>query len=132
MFSKISEIPTFVNTNSSGTVIMVDEAMLGFRIKRNFLVKGKKGALRGKHAHKLLSQVVVCISGKCRLFLTDGIDEKDLILSSDSKAILIPPMIWAEQTYLQADTIISVFCDRHYEENDYIHNFDEYLLLNRN
>lgn len=111
---------------------MVDEAMLGFRIKRNFLVRGKKGALRGKHAHKLLSQVVVCISGKCRLFLTDGINKKDLILSSGSKAVLIPPMIWAEQRYLQADTILSVFCDRQYEESDYIHNFDEYLLLNRN
>ena len=110
---------------------MVDEAMLGFRMKRNFLVKGKKGALRGKHAHKLLSQVVICISGKCELFLTDGIDEKHLILSNWSKAILIPPMIWAEQKYLQDDTVISVFCDRYYEENDYIHNFDEYLLLNR-
>ena len=43
MFSKISEIPTFLDTNSTGTMIMVDEAMLGFRMKRNFLVKGKKG-----------------------------------------------------------------------------------------
>jgi dTDP-4-dehydrorhamnose 3,5-epimerase-like enzyme len=132
MFSKILEIPTFLDTNSSGTMIMIDEVMLGFSMKRNFLVKGKKGALRGRHAHKLLSQVIVCISGKCKLFLTDGIEKKHLILSSKSKAVLIPPMIWAEQTYLQDDTIISVFCDRYYEENDYIHNFNEYLSLNRN
>jgi len=40
---------------------------------------------------------------------------------------LIPPTIWAEQTYLQENTIVLVLCDQFYDEADYIRDYDAFL-----
>ena len=132
MFHKIRELNWFYDQNSTGKLVALDDKILGFEIKRCFSVNGKKGSSRGKHAHKKLTQVITCLNGKCHLFLTDGEKKLNLTMTSDTKPILIPPMIWGEQTYLEDDTIISVFCDRYYEEDDYIHNFSEFCILKEN
>ena len=41
-------------------------------------------------------------------------------------ALMIPPGIWAKQEYLTNDALLIVVCDRDYEAEDYIRDFDEY------
>ena len=43
---------------------------------------------------------------------------------------MLPPMIWAEQVYKLDKSILTVLCDRIYEEEDYIRNYNKYLTVN--
>ncbi|EMJ92094.1 WxcM-like domain protein [Leptospira alstonii serovar Sichuan str. 79601] len=41
--------------------------------------------------------------------------------------LLIPPGIWSTQQYLDLGSVLLVLCDRGYEDEDYIRNYDEFL-----
>ena len=40
--------------------------------------------------------------------------------------LLVPPGIWAEQKYLQHNSSMTVVCDRFYESEDYISDYDKF------
>ena len=42
-----------------------------FKVKRIFLIYGNKNFIRGKHAHKKCSQLLVPVSGKIEVSLED-------------------------------------------------------------
>lgn len=99
-----------------------------FNIARIFAITGvEHGNVRGGHAHKKLSQMLICISGMVEVTVDDGKERNAITLDHPTKALLVPPGIWAEQTYSSSDTILLVLCDRVYEEEDYIRNYQEFV-----
>ena len=38
-------------------------------------------------------------------------------------------MIWDEQTYKSEDSVLLVLANTHYDINDYIEDYDEFILL---
>lgn len=100
-----------------------------FPISRVFFVQGDKGVVRGKHAHKLCSQFLVCPLGEIRVICTDGSKEKEFLLNRPNLGLLIPPGTWAEQHYLSENALLMVLCDRNYETEDYIRSYSEFLKL---
>ena len=42
-------------------------------------------------------------------------------------ALLIPPGIWAQQTYTVENSILTVLCDRIYEAEDYIREYNIFI-----
>ena len=100
-------------------------------IQRVFVVAGKQAATRGKHAHKKLTQILVCLHGVCKVTCDDGSKKKEIVLDKSDIALEIPPGIWAEQYYAEPDTILMVVCDNTYEESDYIRNYDEFLAYKK-
>ena len=53
----------------------------------------------------------------------------EYVLSESDKCLHIPPMIWCSQKYYSKNTVLLVFCDRPYEKNDYIHDYDQYKKI---
>ncbi len=51
----------------------------------------------------------------------------DYILDVSNQGLLIPPGIWASQTYIDNNSSLLVLCDQPFSEADYIRNYDEYL-----
>lgn len=100
-------------------------------IQRVFVVTGKQAVTRGKHAHKKLTQILVCLHGVCRVTCDDGTTRQDVMLDRPDLALEIPPGIWAEQYYTEPDTILMVLCDLLYEESDYIRNYDDFLAYRK-
>ncbi|OFZ82146.1 MAG: hypothetical protein A2583_07475 [Bdellovibrionales bacterium RIFOXYD1_FULL_53_11] len=89
------------------------------------------GDMRGHHAHKQCSQTLVCLSGKSRIIVDDGIGRREFVLQKKSEGLYIPPGLWAEQHYLEAGTSLLVFCDRPYEPDDYIREYDRFVSWKR-
>ena len=101
---------------------------LPFTVKRVFsVVNAKGGTKRGQHAHKKCNQLICCVLGEVNLIYDDGKHQIEISLSPRSKAILVPFGVWAEQDYLKDNSVIIVFCDQSYDEQDYIRDYDEYL-----
>lgn len=100
-------------------------------IRRVFVVSGYAGAVRGKHAHRDLTQILVCVSGMCRVVCDDGQSKREVLLDRPDVALRIPNHIWAEQYYLHENTVVMVLCDFPYDENDYIRNYDDFLAFRK-
>lgn len=97
-----------------------------FQIARVFTVAAVDGAIRGRHAHRQCSQLLVCLSGEIEAIADDGERRRVEYLSGPEEGLLLPPMIWGEQRYLGADALLLVLCDRGYEEADYLRDYDAF------
>ena len=109
-------------------VVMEGLIHVPFSIKRVFVVRGFEGAVRGQHAHKTCSQFLTCPYGSVEVLCNDASDELLITLDRPEVGLLIPPSIWAKQTYLKDNSVLTVLCDKPYDAKDYIRNFDEYKL----
>ena len=103
-----------------------------FKIRRVYsLLQTRSGVSRGYHAHRKLKQVIVALSGKCRITLDNGIHREDAILSSPSRGLLIEGLIWREIHDFSLDCVLIVFASELFEEEDYIRDYDSFLRLVR-
>jgi len=98
-----------------------------FPIKRVFTVLASAGALRGQHAHRTCSQFLIAPTGHVAVTVTDGRRSQDYQLNSPDLGLLVPPMVWASESFASDTSSLLVLCDREYDENDYIREWDEYL-----
>ena len=97
-----------------------------FAIARVFVVRGAAKSSRGQHAHKDCTQFLTCPHGVVEVLCDDGSEVTSFILDRPEIGLLIPPSIWAQQSYLEDKSVLTVLCDRPYEPNDYIRNYEEY------
>lgn len=114
-----------------GSLIAIEgERNIPFTIKRVYYIYGtSSGVARGFHAHYHLQQVVVCVSGKCRMILDDGKSREDVWLDSRDKGLLISDMTWREMHDFSEDCVLLVLASEHYDEADYIRDYS--LFLNK-
>jgi hypothetical protein len=83
--------------------------------------------LRGEHAHKLCQQFLICLNGSCRILLDNGNQRCEVILDRPDIGVFMPEMIWGTQYCYSHDAVLLVFASRHYEPEDYIRTYDEFL-----
>lgn len=126
----IRTLPKFLD--EQGFLVSYD-ATTDFQItlRRVFVVSAHDGALRGKHAHKALTQVLVCLRGACRVTCDDGEARREVSLDRPEVALTIPPGIWAEQHYVSPDSLLMVLCDLPFDESDYIRDYGEFIAFRR-
>lgn len=106
---------------------------LPFSPKRYFLVYDVPSKdVRGEHAHKDLSQFLICIKGSCVVMLDDGQKREEYILQNPSQGLLIPPMVWGVQYKYSSDAVLLVLASDIYQECDYIRDYKEFLGIVEN
>ena len=97
-----------------------------FDIRRVFTVSARAGDVRGDHAHKRCTQLLVCVSGKIRVTCDDGSVVTEHHLDNMGLGLLIPPGIWAKEDYMVDGAVLMVLCDRGYEAEDYIRDYHDF------
>jgi len=107
---------------------------LPFEIKRVYFINKLENneALRGKHAHKKLNQVIFCINGSFDLELDDGTVKQNFVMCEPNKGIILGPELWHEMKNFSKDCVILVFADDYYNESDYIRNYDDFIKYLKN
>jgi len=118
-------IPYHVAVNGE-LIVMEGQNHVPFTITRVFVVQGLSGVIRGQHAHKACTQFMICPLGSVEVHCDDGCKTATHILDQPHIGLLVPPSIWAQQTYLAPHSVLTVLCDRPYEPEDYIRNYDEF------
>lgn len=114
--------------NELGILTIVEEVDIQPVImKRVFAVSGvPAGGVRGRHAHKELNQVLVCLNGKVIIMVEDGNRQRSFNLTPGAGGLLVPAGVWSQQTYESSDSVLMVCCDKPYEEDDYLRNYEDY------
>lgn len=85
------------------------------------------GESRGGHAHRTLSQLLVCVMGACEVTIDDGQARKTVRLDRAYRGLLIKPMIWRELDNFSSGAICLALASETYDERDYIRGYDEFL-----
>ena len=124
---KLIELPYHKENN--GDLVVVEGEIIPFSIKRVFNVRQQKGDIRGKHAHLHCSQLLICTNGAVEVKCDDSRTTEIYVLDKPNFGLFIPPGIWADQKYIENNTILTVLCDRPFEEADYLRNYDDFKLF---
>ena len=104
-----------------------------FEIKRiYYLTDLKQSHPRGFHAHKNLKQLAVCLKGSCRFVLDDGVHREEFHLASPKQGLFIDDMYWREMDAFSSDCVILVLASEHYDESDYIRDYDDFKRRAKN
>ena len=117
-----------VKGDKSGSLVPLEsQKNIPFAIKRVFYIYGVgKDEQRGSHTQKTLQEVVVCLSGSCKIRLEDEKGEKTFELSRPDIGLYIGPMVWREMTDFSSGCILLALADQLYDEKDYIRNYEQY------
>lgn len=87
------------------------------------------GAERGGHAHKQLEQLIIALSGSFDVVLDDGNQKKRFHLNRPYFGLYVCPYIWRELDNFSSGSVCTVMASRPYEEDDYLRNYKDYLLV---
>ena len=102
-----------------------------FDVKRVYYIYDTTpGTIRGKHAHRELKQVLICVSGACTIEceLPDG-SKTQHRLDWPDRGLLIEGLVWREMKEFSKDAVLLVLASEHYDESDYIRSYDSFLKL---
>ena len=124
---KLIELPFHEDNN--GDLVVVEGDIIPFSIKRVFNVRQQKGDIRGKHAHRHCSQLLICTNGAVEVECDNSRTNEIYVLDKPNFGLLIAPRVWTEQKYIKNNTILTVLCDRPYEEADYLRNYNDFKLF---
>lgn len=111
-----------------GQLIALEENKdIPFCIKRvYYMYDTVKGVVRGKHAHKSLEQILVCIHGSCKVLLDDGREKKVVPLEKPYEGLYISNNMWREMYDFSEDAVLMVLASDYYNEDDYIRDYDQF------
>jgi dTDP-4-dehydrorhamnose 3,5-epimerase-like enzyme len=112
-----------------GSLISIESKIdIPFEIKRVYYIFGNKNNVRrGFHAHKNLQQVLIAVSGSCKILLDNGQNREEILLDSPQKGLLIKNFMWREMFDFSANCVLLVLASEHYDEKDYIRDYNQFL-----
>lgn len=89
------------------------------------------GSDRGSHAHKNLHQFIVAMSGSFDVMLDDGVAQKRFHLNRSYNGLYVCPMMWRYLDNFSSGAVCMVLASEHFNEKDYIRDYDEFLILTK-
>ncbi len=100
-----------------------------FNIKRVFYISDlhDNSAIRGKHAHREVEQVIFCIKGNFELQLDDGINKQKFILDKPNEGLFVGTYVWNILVNFSDDCMLLVFASDFYNELEYIRSYEVFL-----
>ena len=115
--------------DTRGQLIALEEMRdIPFVIKRIYYVYDTApNVVRGKHAHKSLEQILVCIHGSCKVLLDNGTEKKVVPLEKPYEGLYIANNMWREMYDFSEDAVLMVLASDFYNEDDYIRDYDKFL-----
>ncbi len=109
-------------------VIEGDGMDIPFDIKRVFYIYGSDATVvRGQHANRESEFLMVNVAGTSKVRITDGHEELVVELNEPGMGLYLPTMLWKDMYEFSADSVLLVMSNKHYDGNEYIRDYNEYL-----
>lgn len=122
-----------VRGDDRGSLIALESGYeVPFDIARIYYIFGTtEGVDRGFHAHERLTQWAICVSGSCVMHLDDGTTKADITLDRPDLAVEIGSIIWREMRDFSPGAVLLVLASAPYSIDDYIRDYDQFLVKAR-
>ena len=123
----IHKLPLIPDIRGSLTVGEFEQN-IPFTPKRYFIVFDVPSKeTRGEHAHRECHQFLICVRGSCAVLVDDGKNRIETVLNSPDCGIHLSPMVWGVQYKYSADAVLIVFASHHYDSEDYIRDYSDFI-----
>jgi dTDP-4-dehydrorhamnose 3,5-epimerase-like enzyme len=129
---KIIELPKF--TDPRGNLSFVEQLKhIPFEIKRTYWIYDVPGGEhRGGHAFRNNQEFIIALSGSFNVIIDDGKQKKVFSLNRSYYGLYVPPGLWREMEDFSTNSLALEFGSIHYEPDDYIRDYREFLTLRCN
>ena len=126
---KVIELPKFADPR--GNLSFVEQLNhIPFEIKRTYWIYDVPGGEnRGGHAFKQNEEFIVALSGAFDVIVDDGENKKKFTLNRSYYGLYVPAGLWREMENFSTNSLALEFGSIHYDENDYIREYVEYLKM---
>ncbi len=134
MIGGVDWITFKVNGDERGSLIAIENNKdIPFSIGRIYYIFGSSyNCVRGKHAHKDLNQVLICINGSCDILIDNGFERQTVHLDTKDKGIYIHGFVWREMSHFSDDCVLLAIVDKPYDPKDYVFDYQTmYQLVER-
>ena len=109
-------------------VVIEGSRNIPFDIQRVFYIYGSDDTVvRGQHANRESEFVLINVAGESKVRITNGSEELIVELNKPMMGVYIPKMIWKDMHDFSADSVLLVLASTHYDGEEYIRDYDEYL-----
>ena len=118
-----------------GRLVIVEGGQdIPFEIKRVFYIYGSDpNVVRGRHANRKSHFVLINVAGTSKVRVVDHKGNEMIIhLSRPHTGVYIPAMVWKDMYDFSPDSVLLVLSSEHYDPDEYIRDFDEYLRVCEN
>ena len=123
-------IPTIADSRGNLAIIDNAKSVLPFKVQRVFWIYNvPEGQVRGLHAHRTCSEVLVTVKGSLSVILTDKNGTKEYNLNSPNKGLLIRPFVWCKLEKFSSDCVCICFASEAYDETGYINDWNSFSEL---
>ena len=127
---RILELNEFGDERGNLVVAEGDGMDIPFQIKRVFYMYGSDPAVeRGHHANRESEFVLINVSGTSKVKVDNGYETDVIVLDKPRMGLYIPTMLWKDMYDFSADSVLLVLTNTHFNEAEYIRDYDEYLRL---
>ena len=129
---RIIELPKFLDAR--GNLSFAENwKQIPFEIKRTYWIYDVPGGEdRGGHAFKENQEVVIALSGAFDVVVDDGERKRTFSLNRSYYGLYIPAGLWRTMENFSTNSFALEFGSLHYNPNDYIRDYDEFLKLKKN
>lgn len=110
-------------------VVIEGEGMdIPFDIKRVFYIYGSDSdVVRGQHANRETEFLLVNVGGISKVKIDNGQESKVIELNKPRMGLYLSAMLWKDMYDFSEDSVLLVLASRHYDANEYIRDYEEYL-----
>ena len=124
---KLIDLPKISDPRGNLTIIESGR-QIPFEIKRIYhLYDVPGGAHRAGHAHKVLQQLLVAMSGSFDVTLDDGRTKRKFHLNRSYQGLYIPPMIWRDIDNFSSGAVCMAVASEWFDEGDYYRAYEDFL-----
>ena len=104
-----------------GSLFPLSFSQLPFQPQRLFVIaEVPAGTERGGHAHREQTQLLVCLNGVVEVRARIGDVVETMVLDRPTRGLLVPPMVWTRQIFLEADSRLLVLSSGEYDREGYV------------
>ena len=99
-----------------------------FSIKRVFYIYGSDTeVIRGRHANRKTEFVLINVSGRSKVKVDNGYEQRVIDLDRPRMGLYLSTMVWKDMYDFSADSVLLVLASEHYDAEEYIRNYDDFL-----
>lgn len=119
--------------DSRGNLSFIEEYdHIPFKIERTYWIYDVPGGqVRGGHAFKKQQELIVALSGSFDVVIDNGKAKQIFSLNRSYYGLYIPKGLWRQMENFSTNSLALVLSSTHYNEEDYIYDYNEFLTFRR-
>ena len=128
---KLINLPKFEDPR--GNLSFIEEFKhIPFKIERTYWIYDVPGGqVRGGHAFKEQQELIVALSGSFDVVVDDGVNKQVFSLNRSYYGLYLPAGLWRQMQNFSTNSLALVLSSTHYDEDDYIYDYNEFLTFMR-